>query len=481
MVQESVSSTLQHLRRVFDREQSVGLSDAQLLERFLRQRDEAAFELLLRRHERMVLSVCRRVLPDANDADDAFQATFLVLVRKAGSIGKREALASWLYQVAYRCALKARVGAVRRRRHEKQGIDLTAVAHTNAPAAIERDLWPLLHEEVARLPAKYRAAVVLCYLEGATYDEAARQLGCPKGTISTRLTKARELLRGRLARRGLGVIPGTLAVLMTEPAATAAVPALVGATVRAALSAAAGQKAAFGSVPERVVVLVEGVLRAMWCSKMKTAAVWISLGSALLACGALAHQGLAGKGKEPAQPGQFAQRGPEQAPSTAPAPDRETSRGRDGIPPRSDSERKQANASATSQTDRDRLQGTWQAVSGRLIELEMPPEGLGGNQWVFNRKRIAVGTGPDLREGTFTLDPAQKPKQIDIVLAQGPKGLGIYEFRGATWRLCVGLTGQPRPTDFETKGKSFCLTLKRVKEGERPAKPAAGPPQGPRP
>jgi RNA polymerase sigma factor (sigma-70 family) len=374
MVQESLYSRLRHVCRMFDRE-SVGLSDAQLLERFLRQRDEAAFELLVRRHERMVLNVCRRVLSDANDADDAFQATFLVLVRKAGSISKRQALAGWLYQVAYRCALKARAGAVRRHRHEKQGINLTAVEHTNATAATERDLWPLLHEEVARLPAKYRAPVVLCYLEGATYDEAARQLGCPKGTISTRLTKARELLRGRLAGRGLGVIPGTLAVLMTESAATAAVPAILGgATVRAALSAAAGQKAAFGSVPERVVVLMEGVLRAMWWTKMKTAAVWISLGSALLAFGALAHQGLADNGKEPAQFGQFAQLAQEQA------PDRETSRGRAGTPPRSGSERKQANASATSQTDRDRLQGTWLAVSGRLIELEMPPEGLGGNQ-----------------------------------------------------------------------------------------------------
>src|SRR5262245_53590280 len=207
----------------------VGVSDAELLRRFAGVRDESAFELLVWRHERLVWGVCRRVLRDAHTAEDAFQATFLALALKAGSISKREAVASWLYQVAYRTALRARACAVQRAAREVQGVDLAGAPGPDDPtaAAAARELSPLLEREIGRLREKYRAPVVLCYLEGKTYAEAARLLGWSPGTVSTRLTHARALLRSRLAGRGLALGGAALAALPGARAA-AAPPALVG-------------------------------------------------------------------------------------------------------------------------------------------------------------------------------------------------------------------------------------------------------------
>ena len=181
---------------------ALALPDDQLLERFVRLRDETAFEALLHRHGPLVFGVCRKLLYDAHDAEDAFQATFLVLARKAGSVAPRSLLGHWLYGVASRVAARVRQTALRRAR-EQSGADLSAV-----PGAAEKedsDLAPLLHEEVRRLPDKYRRPVVLCYLEGMTNEEAAHQLRWPVGTVKGRLSRARALLRARLTRRGLAL------------------------------------------------------------------------------------------------------------------------------------------------------------------------------------------------------------------------------------------------------------------------------------
>jgi RNA polymerase sigma factor (sigma-70 family) len=196
-----------------------------------------------------VLSVCRRVLGDSPDVDDAFQATFLVLVRKADSLRRPDLLGNWLYGVAYRIARKARAGAGLRRRHEAQ-----RAAMSNAdpiPGAVADDLRPVLDEELHQLPEKYRVALVLCYLEGKTNEEAARLLRWPTGTVKGRLARARVLLRDRLVRRGLGFSAGVLALALAKAAARAeTVPGpLADKTVKAAL--ATGRETSARAQPPR--------------------------------------------------------------------------------------------------------------------------------------------------------------------------------------------------------------------------------------
>jgi RNA polymerase sigma factor (sigma-70 family) len=237
---------LYHLRRVADPREAAGVSDADLLERFLGRRDEAAFELLVRRHERLVWGVCARVLRRPQDADDAFQATFLAFLRRARSIRRRASVAGWLHRVAHRVAIRAGEGLARRGRRETTGTDLSAVPAADDAGADRRDLAAVIDEEVNRLAERYRLPVVLCYLGGKTYAEAARELGCPKGTISIRLTRARELLRARLAGRGLAALTPLLAAAAPAPAAPAP---LVAATVKLALA---------GATSARVAALAQG-------------------------------------------------------------------------------------------------------------------------------------------------------------------------------------------------------------------------------
>jgi serpin B len=255
---------LRHLRRTTPSAGAGDPSDGQLLERFAGQRDEAAFAALLERHGRMVWNVCRRVLANASDADDAFQAAFLVLVRKAGSIARRESVGSWLHGVAYRVALEARASAARRRTHERQGATMPTVEAANKGGWSE--VRQILDEELARLPEKYRAPLVLCYLEGKTNDEAADLLGWTRGTIAGRLSRARDLLRHRLTRRGLGLTSAGLAVLLADNAASAPVPA---ALVPLTLKAALGYAAATGGPSASAVALAQGVLHTMFLTRLK--------------------------------------------------------------------------------------------------------------------------------------------------------------------------------------------------------------------
>jgi RNA polymerase sigma factor (sigma-70 family) len=221
------------------------MTDAELLERFVSGRDEAAFEMLVRRHGRMVLGLCRRALRDDHAAEDAFQATFLVLVRNAGSIRNRESLASWLYGVAQRVSRKAHAG-MKPRALVHQGESMSA---TEPDADHDRsEFRPILHDEVGRLPEKYRAPIVLCYFEGRSHEEAARELDWPIGTVKGRLSRARNLLQSRLVRRGVALGLGLVAFLETE--VEAAVPeSLVESTVRAAARAGAAATASTASDP----------------------------------------------------------------------------------------------------------------------------------------------------------------------------------------------------------------------------------------
>jgi RNA polymerase sigma factor (sigma-70 family) len=283
MARRPGGAVLGHLRRLLDKGTVAGLSEGQLLERFLARGDEAAFAAIVARHGPMVLAVCRRVLTDEADAEDAFQATFLVLVRRGRAIRNRESLASWLHGVAQRVAARARLDAARRRRHERaKGGEMPTAT---APEPMADDFGPVLHEELAALPEKYRAPLVLCYLEGHTHDQAADALGWPVGTVRGRLARARDQLRGRLARRGVG-ITGALLVATLSSEATAAVPELlIESTTRAAVLAAAGRLAVAGAVSAGAVRLGENALRSMLMVKLKGLAVVVLLVAGLVITG----------------------------------------------------------------------------------------------------------------------------------------------------------------------------------------------------
>ena len=265
-----ISEVVQHLRRAMLQHDGAGLSDGQLLDRFIEQRDEVAVAALVRRHGPMVWGVCRRVLGNHHDAEDAFQATFLVLVRRAAAIVPREMVGNWLYGVAYRTALKAKAALAKRRSREKQVAALPEIEVE--PQHLQLELQAVLDQELSRLPDKYRVAIVLCDLEGKTRTEAARQLGVPPGTLAARLTRGRALLAKRLARRGLAVSGGTLAAALAEQAAPACQPAaVVSATIKAVTSVAAGQAASASIISAPVAALTEGVIKAMLLSKAKIA------------------------------------------------------------------------------------------------------------------------------------------------------------------------------------------------------------------
>jgi RNA polymerase sigma factor (sigma-70 family) len=263
-----------------------GLTDGELLERFTggtREAAELAFAALVARHGLMVLRVCESVLRDAHDAEDAFQATFLVLACKAGSIRKRDSLSGWLHGVACRVAACARGAAARRLRHERNAAQ---AAPTTVGDGNPGDLAAVLHEELDRLPEKYRAPLVLCYLESLTHEQAAQQLRWPIGTVRSRLARAREQLRGRLVRRGLAPAVGLLEdAIRTSATARAALPAaLAGAASRAALRCSLGRLLTTGVTSASVAFLAEGAMNTMFVAKLKFAV----LAAALITGGAVA-------------------------------------------------------------------------------------------------------------------------------------------------------------------------------------------------
>jgi RNA polymerase sigma factor (sigma-70 family) len=274
-------TVVQFIRKIAVPRLTVDLSDRQLLEQFIDRRDQGAFAVLLQRHGPLVLSVCQRLLRNIHDSEDAFQATFLVLIRKAKSIAKHESVGSWLHGVAYRIAARARSEAILRRVRERK------VEPAPAPdlldEVIRRDLRAMLDEEVLLLPSRCRVPFVLCYMEGKTNEEAAHLIGCPKGTVLSRLARARELLRTRLSRRGLTVSAALVTTMLSQKETSAAVSAsLVETTMKAAVIVAAGNAPA-GIVSAKVIALLEGALWAMWLSKLKTVGIMFLVGC--LTCG----------------------------------------------------------------------------------------------------------------------------------------------------------------------------------------------------
>jgi RNA polymerase sigma factor (sigma-70 family) len=441
-----LGTVLCNVRRSLLFQEEAGHTDRDLLERFVSEHDEAAFEALLCRHGPMVLGTCRRVLRNEADAADAFQATFLVLIRKAGSIRQRGMVSNWLYGVAHNIARKTRGMSIKRLEKEREA------AEQPRPETAEPSdrLLALLDEELGALPEKYRAAIVLCDLEGKSIKEAARQLGSPPGTIGTRLARGRSMLAQRLARRGLTLSGGALATELARNAAMARVPLpLLTSTIRAASRFAAGQ-AAIGVVGARAAALIEGALRTMLLNKLKvTAAVLllltvVGLGTSLLA------------GQEPPP---------------------------DALP-------QKPGAKETKEMDKDgeRLARFWRGVSAQVDGITYhgtDPGEPAPYYWTltedagcFDAKWVRPDNSPNELAFKFTykIDTTVKPCTIDLFPEEGPaKGKmlrGIYSVGWDKFTICYVSPNIPepdkkqRPSEFAArKDSGYVLLVFREGDG----------------
>ncbi len=313
MVHQPGRLTRRGLRTLFEVGSPSSLTDGQLLERFATRpglASEQAFEALIGRHGPMVLRACRSILRDDHEAMDAFQATFLVLARKGRSLWVGDSLAPWLHRVACRAALKARSGAVRRRELERKMAEGGLVAESPRDHHSD-ELASILHEELDRLPEHFRAAIVLCDLQGHTCEETARHLGCAIGTVGSRLSRGRERLRSRLARRGLAPTAGSIALAFASEALAAPVPESLATATLQGVEAVATRTATAGASSAAVASLAEDVLRSLIMAKIRSVAVGLAVacGLTLMAGGtyrAIAHP----QAQDATRPGPAAQEEP---------------------------------------------------------------------------------------------------------------------------------------------------------------------------
>jgi RNA polymerase sigma factor (sigma-70 family) len=437
MATSSVNRVIQHISHVLTTESR---SDGQLLGCFVEHRDEDAFAALVRRHSPMVWGVCRRLL-DHQDAEDATQAAFLVLVHKAASVVPREMVANWLYGVAHQIALQARRTAARRNTRERQ------VTEMPEPAVVQQHLWhdlrPLLDQELSRLPVKYRILIVLCDLEGKTRKEVARQFGLPEGTVAGRLARARTMLAKRLAKHGLAVSGGALATVLAQNAASASVPAsVVSASIKAASLVAGGQFVTSGAISVKVAALTEGALKSMLITKLKVVMVLLVVAAALSGAAGLIYNTQASE--QPIAEG-----------ATEKADDKKPLAAKKDEKPKS---------------DKERLQGTWKVVYG--------DERDGKCTFTFTTSEITIKTQQPLAKEPattylrFRLDEMTNPKGIDVEEGRpgewkGEWALGIYSLDGDTLRICVNRKKGERPAAlFNVKPEdSFFVVLKREPKG----------------
>ncbi|HWY87934.1 MAG TPA: sigma-70 family RNA polymerase sigma factor, partial [Gemmataceae bacterium] len=256
------------------------LTDCELLERFVTHREESAFTFLVRRHGPMILGVGRRLLGDAHEAEDVFQATFLVLARRTSAIGGKKSVGGWLYGVAHNIALKARAKTAARRHRERQARNQSARQPMDNLSC--QELRSALDEAIGALPEKYRTPIVLCYLEGKSHNQAAKELGWPKNTVTNRLARARELLRRHLERRGIILAVGALATTLTAMATAAPMPAMLTIkTVKAAALIAAGKTVAGGCISAGALALAEEAIIGIVGIKGKLVVMMVALGLAV--------------------------------------------------------------------------------------------------------------------------------------------------------------------------------------------------------
>jgi RNA polymerase sigma factor (sigma-70 family) len=432
------------------------LSDGQLLRRFLARRDaagEEAFATLVARHGPMVERVCRGILRDAHDAQDAHQATFLVLALRARSIRRRESVASWLFGVARRVSAKAKGEAFRRRAFERRCAEL--VPRPVATAA-PPELCPELFEELDRLPEPFRVPILLIDLEGCTQEEAAVRLGWPLGTVQSRLARGRARLRARLLRRGLA--PTAAGVLVASTASQGASATSIDPVVRAATSALAA-KAATGAVPPRVAALAKGALKTMFSIKwpMATAAGVVSLlGAGLFVIHAPASRPPRAGASAPDLQGshkaivQFAHQVLARHFGADDTADKDKA-------DKDKADKAKADKASAEKADKEMLRGKWKVVSGESDGVEQADAKDIRIAFDPDAGTFTLNHGEDFKmEGKFTIDASAEPKSIDLEFVDGPhagdKLLGIYAKDGKKLKWCTTLPkGTDRPKEFTTK------------------------------
>jgi RNA polymerase sigma factor (sigma-70 family) len=380
--------------------------DRELLRAFTDRDDQRAFAELVLRHGPLVLGVCRRVLGDGPDADDAFQAAFLVLAKKAGAVGRPEAVANWLYGVALRCARRARVALAARRARERP---LPEVAVAPSAEADWADVRPVLDEEIGRLPDKLRAALVLCELQGLERGEAAARLRVPAGTLSSRLARAKDALRQRLLRRGLALSATGIGVMLTQAGAAAS------AELPAGVAASIGEMAG-----ARETSLDNGETWAMALTKVLAAALLVTVllyGAGLMVA---VHPVPAGDGK--------VERGP---------PD-----------------------------DKEWLQGEWKVVSAKMGEKDVAEEVV-GKKWTITRDKLTARhesrytLAQDETPPQIDVTPLEGPER-----EKGKVFRGVYKLEKGRLIIHFGGPDQDRPADFKfvEGARTVLVVLERVKK-----------------
>jgi RNA polymerase sigma factor (sigma-70 family) len=386
------------------------LTDAAVLARFIERREEAAFAELVRRHGPVVRTACRRALGASPDADDAFQVVFVILARKAATLRNAALLGPWLHTVAVRAANRARQ-AVRRRQHRERQV--AAMPEPALPPPEPDDWLAVLDAEIQRLPERLRVPLVVCELEGKSRAEAARLLGLKEGTLSSRLARAREVLRKRLERTGT-VVAGAGLTAAFASCCEGVPPQLLTATIQAALA---------GAMSASVAALTQGVLKAMLWTKLKTALLVVLTLAVLSGALATAHYVAGRTGEAQAKDGK---------------------------------------------ADKDKLQGAWEFVSGQMGGKETQgdeAEQIKKQKFVFKGDKFIAKV-----ECTYTIDPGKKPKEIDLQVNEGPEQergtwKGIYDLQGDELVLCMALPNQDRPTQFASKEGELTtlMKFKRVK------------------
>jgi RNA polymerase sigma factor (sigma-70 family) len=449
MATSQMSEFIQQLRRSVP-QHGHGPNDEQVLENYISRRDQAAVATLVQRHGPMVWGVCRRILSNYHDAEDAFQATFLVLFRKAASIVRKDLLANWLYGVAHQTALKARATAVKRCARERQ------VAEMPEPGGEETDLWlhirPVLDQELSRLPGRYRSVIVLCDLEGKTRKDAALQLGVPEGTVASRMATAKKMLAKRLARHAPLVSGGMLVAVLTETVASASVPiSVMSTTVKSARQFAAGQVATTATISGEVVALTEGVLKSMLLTKLK-AITGLFVVAAVCAATGLVYRTHA------AEQTQAQEREKEKPPAFTRNEDKSD---------------KDNQATIAARKDYQELQGVWQAVAVAIEGKPAAEVSFAHQVWVFDGNRIR-GSAPFL---TYTLSAFETPKAISLTYRSrksnteyGPvvTDLGIYEIKGDNLTIALRKHEYGRPKEFQSTAENHTIVrvFKRVRLGQ---------------